>query len=46
MTKIFEMIKNKIVENIISPALRQGNSKMSQILSFLKSNEKIITKKY
>ncbi|BDL80800.1 hypothetical protein RMP56_001591 [Campylobacter jejuni] len=23
----FEMIKNKIVENIISPALRQGNSK-------------------
>ncbi|EJP8570354.1 hypothetical protein NZB69_001804 [Campylobacter jejuni] len=25
--KDFEMIKNKIVENIISPALRQGNSK-------------------
>ncbi|MFC1289528.1 hypothetical protein [Campylobacter coli] len=25
--KDFEMIKNKIVGNIISPALRQGNSK-------------------
>ncbi len=25
--KDFKMIKNKIVENIISPALRQGNLK-------------------